>query len=60
MLGASLNELGVVALFVAVVLLASKVGKIGEAVGRLFAGDDKSSAPASSKGSEPRGEKGGE
>lgn len=36
MLGASLNELGVVALFVAVVLLASKVGKIGEAVGRLF------------------------
>jgi hypothetical protein len=36
MLGAQLNEIGVVALFLVMVLLSSKVGKIGEAVGGLF------------------------
>ena len=36
MLDASLNEVGLVALFVAIVLIASKVGKIGEAVGGLL------------------------
>lgn len=50
MLEASLNEVGLVALFVAVVLLASKAGKVGEAVGRMFDRDE---------GSPPRGEGGG-
>jgi hypothetical protein len=36
MLGAYLNEVALVLLFLGIVLLASKVGKIGEAVGGLF------------------------
>jgi Sec-independent protein translocase protein TatA len=38
MLGASLNELGLVALLVALVLLAAKVSAIGEAIGGFLAG----------------------
>lgn len=36
MLGAQLNEIGLVALFLVMVLLSSKVGKIGEVLGGLF------------------------
>lgn len=36
MLGASLNEIGLVAIFLSLVLLAPKVGKIGEAIGGFF------------------------
>lgn len=38
MLGASLNEIGLVALLLSLVLLAGKVSAIGEAIGGLFAG----------------------
>ena len=37
MLGASLNEIGLVALLVALVLLAARVSAIGEAIGGFFA-----------------------
>jgi hypothetical protein len=45
MLGASLNEIGLVALLLVLVLLASKVGAIGEAIGGFFAGSDKAGEP---------------
>lgn len=54
MLGASLNEVGLVALFVALVLLASKAGKVGEAVGRMFDREDEAPPPP------PRGGDAGE
>lgn len=50
MFGASLNEVGLVALFLCIVLLASKVGKLGEMVGGLF----EPKVPAASGGGEPK------
>jgi hypothetical protein len=44
MLGASLNEVGFVALLLALVLIASKVAAIGEAIGGFFAGSSPSGA----------------
>jgi Sec-independent protein translocase protein TatA len=38
MLGASLNELGLVALLASLVLLSGKISAIGEALGGLLAG----------------------
>lgn len=37
MFGASVNELGVVALLLLLVLLSPRAGAIGEAIGELFA-----------------------
>jgi Flp pilus assembly pilin Flp len=45
MLGASLNEIGLVALLLALVLMASKVSAIGEAIGGFFAGSSKAEDP---------------
>jgi hypothetical protein len=50
MLDASLNEVGIVVLFVGVVLLASKVGKIGEAIGGWFERGDGTSPASEAKG----------
>jgi hypothetical protein len=38
MLGASLNEIGLVAVLLGLVLIASKVSAIGEVIGGFFAG----------------------
>ena len=46
MLGASLNEIGLVALLLALVVIASKVGAIGEAIGGFFVGSSASSSRA--------------
>lgn len=46
MLGASLNEIGFVALLLGLVLIASKVSAIGEAIGGFFAGSSGADEPA--------------
>lgn len=45
MLGASLNEIGLVALLLGLVLIASKVALIGEAIGGFFAGSSGAADP---------------
>lgn len=50
MFGASLNEVGLVVFFLAIVLIASKVGKVGERVGGYF----ERNARAASGGDEPK------
>ncbi|HLM72038.1 MAG TPA: hypothetical protein VK459_05095 [Polyangiaceae bacterium] len=46
MLGASLNEIGLVAVLLGLVLIASKVSAIGEVIGGFFAGSSRADDPS--------------
>ncbi|EYF01447.1 Hypothetical protein CAP_8280 [Chondromyces apiculatus DSM 436] len=51
--GASLNELGLVAFLVALIMIAPKVSRIGEVVGGLF---ERSGGPDAGAGSDEAGD----